>query len=194
MYTLIIDSATKVLYEALVKDDVLIDERYISGQNDHAKNILVVLSDMLKKEGIEVKDLSAVVCGIGPGSYTGVRMAVTVAKMICAFMPIKLYEISTLDLMASGASGQALALIDSRRGNAFCACYNDGVRADDERIRNQAEYKALYPNATILTEQEYKVDAIKVIKNAKLHENAHSLEPNYLQETEAERNLHAKEN
>ncbi len=193
MYTLIIDSATKVLYEALVKDDVVIDERYISGQNDHAKNILVALDDILKKEGIKVSDLSSVVCGIGPGSYTGVRMGVTIAKMLCAFMPKKLYKISTLDLMASGSSGEVLAMIDSRRGNAFSACYFDGVKCDEEKNRSQIEYKSLHPNATILTESSFKVDALKVIKNATLHENPHSLEPNYLQETEAERNLHAKQ-
>lgn len=192
MYTLIIDSATKILYEALVHDDKLVCEKYISGQNDHAKNIVSVLEQILKAEGIEASDLDRIVCGIGPGSYTGVRMGVTVAKMIGAFLNKEVYEISTLDLMASGQEAEALAMIDSRRGNAFCAHYLNGVKTDNEAIRNQAEYKALYPNACILTESSFKVDPLKCIKIAHKHDNPHSLEPNYLQETEAERNLHCK--
>lgn len=189
MYTLIIDSATKVLYEALVCDDKVIDERYIKGQNDHAKNIVFVLEDMLKKENITCNDISKIVCGIGPGSYTGVRMGVTVSKMIGAFLNKEVYEISTLDLISSGCEGEVLSMIDSRRGNAFCAHYLNSVKTDEEKIRNQEEYKALYPNAKIVTENDFIVDPIKCIKNSKLHENPHSLEPNYLQETEAERNL-----
>ena len=189
MYTLIIDSSTKVLYEALVKGDKVVFEHYIKGQRDHAINIVKILEDMLKEEGIKVDDLGKIVCGIGPGSYTGVRMAVTVAKMMAVFKHIPLYKISTLALMASGTKGEALAMIDARRGNAFCARYNDGELEDYEAIRSIAEYKELYPNAQILTENEFKVDPFKVIELAKLHANAHSLEPNYLQETEAERNL-----
>ena len=189
MYTLIIDSSTKVLYEALVKDDKVIFEHYIKGQRDHAVNIVKILEDMLNSEGITVNDLNKIVCGIGPGSYTGVRMGVTVAKMMSVFKGISLYKISTLNLMASGTPGEALAMIDARRGNAFCARYEDGALKDYEAIRNIDEYKALYPNAKILTETDFIVDPLKVISLAKAHLNAHSLEPNYLQETEAERNL-----
>lgn len=194
MYTLIIDSATKVLYEALVCDDKVIDERYIKGQNDHAKNIVSQLEDMLKCANITCGDITRIVCGIGPGSYTGVRMGVTVSKMIGTFLHKEVYEISTLDLISSGCSGEVLSMIDSRRGNAFCAHYLNGIKTDDEKIRNQEEYKSLYPNAKIVTENDFIVDPIKCIKQAKLNQNPHSLEPNYLQETEAQRNLNAKTN
>ena len=82
MYTLIIDSATKVLYHALVKDDKVVKEIYTKGQNDHAKNIVSLIEKMLKEENITVDNLDKIVCGIGPGSYTGVRMAVTVTKFL----------------------------------------------------------------------------------------------------------------
>lgn len=189
MYTLIIDSATKVLYEALVQDGKVLDERYLKSQNDHAKNIVYVLEDMLKKASISVDDLGKIVCGIGPGSYTGVRMAVTVSKMIGAFKHVPIYEISTLNLMASGTKGKVLSMIDARRGNIFCATYNNGVLIDSEAIRNQEEYQSINKDATIVNQNDFKVDPLLVIDLAKLHENPHSLVPNYLQETEAERNL-----
>ncbi len=187
MYTLIIDSATKVLYHALVKDDKVVKEIYTKGQNDHAKNIVSLIEKMLEEENITVDNLDKIVCGIGPGSYTGVRMAVTVAKMLSSFKNIPLYEISTLKLISSGESGKVLAMIDARRGNAFSAIYEDGNLVLSEAMRAKEEVmKESYD--TIVDESNYKVDPIKAIAYSTRHENPHSLNPNYLRETEAERN------
>lgn len=188
MYTLIIDSATKVLYHCLLKDDKVVAEKYTNGQNDHAKNIVAVIEQMLKDENIEVSDLGKIICGIGPGSYTGVRMAVTVAKMMGAFKKVPVYEISTLALISSGYSGRVLATIDARRGNSFSGIYESGKLIGTEEIRNTEDFLKNEHDAHA-NESEYKVNPLVVIENAKLHEFAHSLKPNYLQETEAERNL-----
>ncbi len=187
MYTLIIDSATKVLYHALVKDDKVVKEIYTKGQNDHAKNIVSLIEKMLKEENITVDNLDKIVCGIGPGSYTGVRMAVTVAKMLSSFKRIPLYEISTLKLISSGESGKVLAMIDARRGNAFSAIYQDSNLVLSEAMRAKEEVMKESYDA-IVDESNYKVDPIKAIAYSVRHENPHSLNPNYLRETEAERN------
>ena len=187
MYTLIIDSATKVLYHALVKDDKVIKEIYTKGQNDHAKNIVSLIEKMLKEENITVDNLDKIVCGIGPGSYTGVRMAVTVAKMLSSFKRIPLYEISTLKLISSGESGKVLAMIDARRGNAFSAIYQDSNLVLSEAMRAKEEVMKESYDA-IVDESNYKVDPIKAIAYSVRHENPHSLNPNYLRETETERN------
>lgn len=187
MYTLIIDSATKVLYHALVKDDKVVKEIYTKGQNDHAKNIVSLIEKMLKEENITVDNLDKIVCGIGPGSYTGVRMAVTVAKMLSSFKRIPLYEISTLKLISSGGAGKVLAMIDARRGNAFSAIYQDSNLVLSEAMRAKEEVMKESYDA-IVDESNYKVDPIKAIAYSVRHENPHSLNPNYLRETEAERN------
>lgn len=187
MYTLIIDSATKVLYHALVKDDKVVKEIYTKGQNDHAKNIVSLIEKMLKEENITVDNIDKIVCGIGPGSYTGVRMAVTVAKMLSSFKRIPLYEISTLKLISSGESGKVLAMIDARRGNAFSAIYQDSNLVLSEAMRAKEEVMKESYDA-IVDESNYKVDPIKAIAYSVRHENPHSLNPNYLRETEAERN------
>lgn len=187
MYTLIIDSATKVLYHALVKDDKVVKEIYTTGQNDHAKNIVSLIEKMLKEENITVDDLDKIICGIGPGSYTGVRMAVTVAKMMASFKNIPLYEISTLKLISTGSSGKVLSMIDARRGNAFSAIYENGNLVLSESLRSKEEVlKETYD--VIVDETNYKVDPLKAIEYSTLHEQPHSLNPNYLRETEAERN------
>ena len=194
MYSLILDSATQILYVALIKDNKkVLFEKYIEGKNDHAKNIVKVVDDALKSADITSDNLDEVVVGIGPGSYTGVRMAVTVAKMLAVFKKnIKIYTISTLKLIASNYKGVVLSSIDARRGNCFGTIIDvknnkyivdEALMPYEELKKNNYEFEA--------NEGEFKVDPIYVLENKVEVSNPHLLVPNYLRDTEAERNLNA---
>ena len=193
MKTLILDSATNKLYVSLVIDETVVYETYTSSEKGHAKTIMVEIENACKKGGIELINVDKVIVGIGPGSYTGVRMAVTVGKMMATMAEsIKLYSISTLVLMASGYEGIVLSTIDARRGNCFGMIYDMN---SDSYIQNEALYeRALLENNEFnykVDENEYKVNPLKVISLANLVEEPRTLVPNYLRDTEAERNLNA---
>lgn len=190
MYKMVLDTSTKTLYVALVKDDKLLDELYLEGRNDHAKNLFVAIDKLLNNEGIKIVDLDSLVCGIGPGSYTGVRMAVTVGKMLATNSNTKLFSISSLYLMSSGYEGKVLPLIDARRGNSFCACYQDGEVIEEDLLRNTDEFLNNNKDALVVSEDMIKVNPLKVIAKAKLCNKPHGFMPNYLRDTEAERNKH----
>lgn len=193
MKTLILDSATNLLYTALLDDDVLLYESYILGKNDHASAIIVEVNQAIQKAKIDLKDLDAVIVGYGPGSYTGVRMAVTVGKMIATLEPsIKLYTISTLLLMASGASGKVCAMIDARRNNCFGCIYDTALEeyVVEEAFRGKEDLMQCTYDS-IVTESEFKVNPHLVVKLASLVDEPRLLVPHYLRDTEAERNLNA---
>ena len=61
MYSLILDSSTKILYVALVKDNNILFEKYLEGNKDHAKNIVNYVNIALKENNIESKDLDEIV-------------------------------------------------------------------------------------------------------------------------------------
>lgn len=193
MKTLILDSATKVLYTALVIDDVVIYESYIAGQNDHAKSIVYEIDLACKKANINLIDIDKVIVGVGPGSYTGVRMAVSVGKMITTMeKQIELFSISTLVLMASGASGKVCSSIDARRGNCFGCIYD--LDTDTYLVNEALTLRSSLEEVlvdSVVNEASYKVDALKVMKLAKKVLEPRTLVPNYLRDTEAERNLNA---
>ena len=128
MKSLILDSATKNLYCALIIDNEVVFEEYISGTNDHAKRVVDVVDKACKKANIRALDLDEIICGIGPGSYTGVRMAVTVCKMLASLSNVKMKTISTLLLMSSGSVGVCKASIDARRGTSFTGLYKKGYK------------------------------------------------------------------
>ena len=195
MYSLIIDSATKKLYVCLLKDNDILFENLSLGAHDHAKNIVAYINEALNKANIKVDDLSEIIVGVGPGSYTGSRLAVTVGKMFASFKDIPLYSVSTLTLMASGNEGKILSYIDARHGNCFGSIVdtiNNKMIVKDSFILLDDLKNNKYD--LIVTEDDYKVNPLFVLKNKIKVENIDLLVPNYLRDTEAERNLNDKKN
>lgn len=102
MKTLILDTASKFLYVSFLEDDKIIYCEFLEGKNNHSDNLLKVIEEGLNSLNMKVKDFNKIILGIGPGSYTGLRVSVTVAKMFSWTLNIPLAIISSLDLLSSG--------------------------------------------------------------------------------------------
>ena len=191
MVNLVLDTSTKYLYIALVKDDVLLEELIFEGSKNHAGNSVYQIDLLLKKHNFTTNDLDNVYCGYGPGSYTGVRISVTIAKMLASFSNINLYSISSLYLAGSGYDNKNVAIMfDARRGNSFCACY--GENHIEDKLRNNEEFLQMvnsYEDVVVVNESNFKVNPLKVIQNAVKVGDVEAFVPNYLRITEAEYNL-----
>jgi len=191
--TLFVDTATKYVFLALVEAGVETDSVYQEGINNHSVTIMPLLADMLSRRNISLKDLTEIVVGIGPGSYTGVRIGVSIAKMIGYLNAIPVRTVSSLALLASGAAtGDVIACIDARRGNAFMACYrmeNDIMQElFPDTLDNIDAFRTRVPGHPAILEIG-KPDVLKVLRSGLTIPVAdvHALVPNYLQITEAER-------
>lgn len=81
------------------------------------------ISALLGEAGLSPRDLGAIACGIGPGTFTGTRVALATAKGLAFALPCPLYALSTLAALAAGASadGPVLALLDARRAEVYAA-------------------------------------------------------------------------
>lgn len=191
MTSLIIDTSTKYLYIALVKDDVVLEEKVFEGSKNHAGNSVYQIDLLLKLHNLKTTDLDNVYCGHGPGSYTGVRISVTIAKMLASFGNINLYGISSLYLAGSGYDNKNVAVMfDARRGNSFCACYGENIIED--KLRSNDEFLSMinkYDDLVIVNESNFKVNPLKIIKNGIKISDVEAFVPKYLRITEAEYNL-----
>ena len=126
---LVIDSATKYLYVALYEDNKCLGKYYESGNNDHSTKLMIEIERIFSISNTKVANLDEIIIGIGPGSYTGLRIGVVVAKMFGWNNDIPVRTISSLALMASSYEGEEYILseIDARRGNSFIGLYkNEG--------------------------------------------------------------------
>ena len=191
---LIIDTATKYIYLSLVIDGQTKQTVYQEGINNHSVTIIPKLEEILKHEGLKLNEVDQIIIGIGPGSYTGVRIGVTVAKMIGYLNNIKVYKISSLALIASASNKEyIIPYIDARRGNAFMSLFKqtNGTLEYlvDDTLDNMDEFKQACD-----FDYDFISDGIpqieKILKSDLLKEvnNIHELQPNYLRITEAERN------
>lgn len=191
MYRLIIDTATSRYYLCLAKDEEIIEEIIHESNKNHSPFSVLFIDEVLKRNNITIDDINEVICGVGPGSYTGVRIAVTIAKMICSLKEIPLRTISTLYLMSSGYDLPLAAMIDARRGNYFSCCYNI-ENPMEEKIRTLKEVSNLNIAASYITDDLFKINVKKVINTSKLIKKVDEVVPNYLRITEAEYNLKKK--
>ncbi len=113
MLTLAFDTATEVATSALVDDGEVLGERV-----SRAQTLLEDVDALLRQGGAHPRDLDVLAVGVGPGSFTGVRIGIASARGLALALDVSGAGISTLDALAAGAPG-ALPVIDARRREVF---------------------------------------------------------------------------
>ncbi|MBR2578102.1 MAG: tRNA (adenosine(37)-N6)-threonylcarbamoyltransferase complex dimerization subunit type 1 TsaB [Erysipelotrichaceae bacterium] len=123
MLTLCIDTAYKYLTAALIRDDEIVAAISNECFKRQSEEVFVVLDELFRKAGIARRDIDSMCISSGPGSYTGVRIAMTIAKVYCRIADIALYKISTLKLYAGGKE-RTMVVMDARAKRAYVAVYD----------------------------------------------------------------------
>jgi tRNA threonylcarbamoyladenosine biosynthesis protein TsaB len=111
--TLAFDTATEVATSALVDDGEVLGERY-----SRAQTLLEDVDALLRQGGAHPRDLDVLAVGVGPGSFTGVRIGLAAAQGLALSLDLRGAGVSTLAALAAGAPG-ALPVIDARRREVF---------------------------------------------------------------------------
>jgi len=126
MYQLLLDSSNTYLSVGLAKEKKVVDKISYEAWQRQSEMMITEIDNILKRNNISKKDLDAVVVGIGPGSYTGVRIGVTIAKTIAYALKIKLYVKSSLSLLKTPGK-PTICLFNAHSGRSYFAVY-DGER------------------------------------------------------------------
>ena len=127
---LAIDTATDILSVALsLRDETWYFEA--DAGTRHSQLLMGAIDHLMNNAGLEPKDLQAVCCMAGPGSFTGLRIGFACAKGLSLSLDIPFFTVPTLDCMASRFSawpGLVLPAIDAKKSSWFCALYMGGKR------------------------------------------------------------------
>jgi tRNA threonylcarbamoyladenosine biosynthesis protein TsaB len=111
--TLAFDTATGAATSALVEDGEVLGERV-----SRAQTLLEDVDALLRQAGAHPSDLDRLAVGLGPGSFTGVRIGLAVARGLALSLDLPGAGVSTLDALAAGAP-DALPVIDAKRREVF---------------------------------------------------------------------------
>src|SRR3989339_1696093 len=96
---LFIETSTEVCSVALSKGSELVREVVVKEPKAHARLIAPMIESVLKESGIDISGTDAVVVSEGPGSYTGLRVGVSIAKGLCYGANKPLISVSSLELL-----------------------------------------------------------------------------------------------
>lgn len=193
MKYLFIDSATTNLVVAIINDGKIAYMYDNNDGHDTSSKMMPVLAEAFDSAGLKPQDIDKIFVVNGPGSFTGIRVGLTVAKTMAYTLNIPIVSVSSLEVMASGKAGTAL--INARRGYVFAGSYDEnlGVIYPDSYVLMSDELNKPYISYDSFDFDTLKpyIDVLKVIRK---HENdkpvnPHAIKPNYLKMTEAEENL-----
>jgi tRNA threonylcarbamoyladenosine biosynthesis protein TsaB len=124
-----LDTSTSYASIAVARDDQLVAELTWDVGRHHSRELLDRLAWLLETRGATPGDLTGVAVARGPGSFTGVRVAVTVAKTLAFALSLPVYACSTLDAIAwghasAGASSTLIPVLEAGRGEVYAARYS----------------------------------------------------------------------
>lgn len=136
MYTVLLDSSDCNLAVGLAKNHQLIDFIQYEAWQRQSELMIVELEKILKRNNVTREEIGSVMCGIGPGSYTGVRISLTIAKVMALALNISLYLVSSLQILKDGKN-PSICIINARSNRSYVGVYeNDKVILSDTIMKN----------------------------------------------------------
>lgn len=152
MITLVIDAATYVGTVALMHESRVVADGEAAMRGRDLEALMPMVAEVLRRAAAPANELSRVVCGSGPGSFTSLRIAASIAKGLALGAACPLFAVSSLALVVAGDGeprpGRYLAVLDALRGEAYVGGYEVDPRGEvisilDEGLVRQEDVSQL---------------------------------------------------
>ena len=209
MICLFFDTSSDLLKVSLIKDDKIIFDKELHTKNDHSSYLVPTIDEAFKSNNIDFKELDEIIVGNGPGSFTGTRISIAVAKTYAFSFNIPVYMISSLEELIYDNDGYDfyVPIIEEKKDNLYFSIFDKDKKRvmDDTYSSTEYMYKKLEElDGKILlislSDKEYEkydtikasINALNIMKNIDVNNekvNPHLLKPNYIKKIEAEAKL-----
>ena len=203
MKCLYIDTSSSYLYTALVEDNKLLAEVKEEYGQSLSEVALPRIVSMFEKNKLEPRDIDKIIVVNGPGSFTGIRIGLTIAKVYSWGLSIPITTIYSLEAMALSSKENTIhvPMINARRGFVFAGIYDNSckplLKPQHIKLENLLKELKGIGNYKVITNDEfsdfpntekYDPDILKIVDHFKDKKsiNAHAVNPEYLKLTEAE--------
>lgn len=216
MNILAIDTSTMISTVTIANDSEILGDFNVNQQKTHSESLVPMIETLLELLGMEFKDIDEFVIAEGPGSFTGLRIGMTIAKTLAQVNDRKLVPISTLLALANNSSSDKLKvpMLDARGNRVYGAVYdkefNEIIKEDLYTIEDfsklvndldkeieligdiSLKYQDLFEKEKVLPINFRNTIGKSLIKLALENKNdydLYQLVPNYLRKSQAEREL-----
>lgn len=198
MTSLIMDTSNQYLLVALYEDGQCLESIQEMGSKRQSENAIPYLETLLKKYHKELLEIDEMIITRGPGSYTGERVAMTIAKTLSVIAPIQIKAISSL--AAYAGLKRCVSVIDARSQKVFVCAYDNGKALMKEQLISISDFPSLmkdYKDFLVVGQSDVvgypmqDVDLAKHMYDLSLNEepieNVDALVPCYLKDVEAKK-------
>ena len=206
------DTSSKALTLAILEDETLLAQMTLNIKKNHSITLMPAIDFLMNSLDMKPTDLDRIVVAQGPGSYTGLRMAVATAKTLAHTLKIELVGVSSLlALVPEQVEGLVIPVMDARRNNVYAGFYQSGQSVRPEahlplaevlEIAGAADQPVTFVGETAVFAEQIEAALPGVSVQPTLPDAAavgrlgldlpaqsiHDFVPNYLKRVEAEEN------
>ena len=210
MISLFLDTCSQIIKLGVLSENKLVDYIEFTNDNKLSEKLLPEIKQILDKNKYNINEINRIYISVGPGSFTGIRIGVTVAKVIAWALNIDIIPISSLEVMASYDTDKkyVCSFMDARRGFVFAAVYDkelntyiedkyilfDNLLEEMKDIKDDTLFVSNDDNYISCVEPKINVEKIILKHINDKSVNPHNVNPIYLKLTEAEEKLNDKNN
>ena len=194
MYTVLLDSSNTKLAVGLAKEGVVLKSTIYEAWQEQSEYMIPELEKIFDAFNVDKSEIDDIVVSIGPGSYTGVRIAITIAKVMALALSIPVYPVSSLWVQKDRKS-PSICLINARSNRSYFGVYQGNRIIEEDKILTNEEvlqYIKEHPDYVVCGNTKYLgIDGIEsnIIEEMislkpylKPIENSFSLKPVYMKD------------
>lgn len=196
MITLAFDTCLDKMYVVLKQDNRILTSKIVLNQDNkyHSAFLISTIQEVLSTNNIKPQDINLIAVNIGPGSFTGIRACVTVARVMAQQLDCKAVGISSLEILSKISTKKPLVALDARKNSAYL--YYDGeikgaIQLEEiKKIIERGNYTVITDDklqpilgGTSYQQGEYSLGEIlaELAENSNAEGNWRKLKPLYIQ-------------
>ena len=143
-----VDTSNKIASVAIYENDKLLGEKFSDDQKTHSEKVLPIIDELLKEINVSIQEIDQFVVCTGPGSFTGIRIGVSLVKGMAEGLGKKVIGVTSLQGLLNSTIENACAVIDARHENVYAQYKVDG-KYSEARCMNIQELIDELPQAKL---------------------------------------------
>ena len=183
MKTLFIDTHYKDIIIAIFDDNKLVSNVELKNVANTSVDVMPSIVKCLDDANINIKEIKKVAVCVGPGSFTGVRLGVTIAKVLAYSLNIDIVSLTAFDIVSLNLSSPKYIAI--KENNGMFIAYFDGIDNKDIKYLKNSEFDQFKTSKDIAYEDEINYERLIEFINTLSVLNVHNVNPLYVKTIEA---------